>query len=637
MSGNSSVNVIGAQENAISIPAGKTLARIAANILKNPDDLKYHTIRTNTNVFKTKILPCQGGVQCLMEMGFKVNEGGKFTFDSSMINTLWRTHQRLIDMLHSKRVRVDNSLDVRMPLSLERMSTLDHNQIYQRLHSHMMHVNVFENSNLQEKARSCVPIDELKENATNIYNSRSNTDVKGEKKKSFDHIHLLQLLSWFKRDFFTWTDKPKCDRCTDGCTVESMGRLPPTNEEKEWDVSVVEGYKCSGCPSLLRFPRYNHPEKLLETRTGRCGEWANCFTLICRAMGFEARHVLDWTDHVWTEVFLENRWYHCDPCENVLDKPLMYERGWKKKLSLIVAANSTQIVDVTRRYCHDDRVGMQERRSKMMWEKWLQDSIKSFNSKIQNRMSEEDKEKVRTQIANEEAELEENVSTQANNEEYKGRTSGSLEWRVGRGETSRDEAGPSTSSSSLGQMNINSFDNVVIVPNNKEFEAKRFRLEYSPITDIYKRPISGVKEFCWDSLVCKSNNVMRKEELDWKQVYLCRNEDSKRGFVTWTVSLPQEYTVDRLSIFTESQTFHSGSVKWLLTSENHCDTITPGIKNEFKTRYSGCRQISLKAVMCDKDGKEEDCSWQHAQLFRRSTEGDKEKPSLVIDCSLTKH
>ncbi|KAH6554607.1 hypothetical protein KP509_1Z321300 [Ceratopteris richardii] len=62
--------------------------------------------------------------------------------------------------------------------------------------------------------------------------------------------------------------------------------------------------RCKSCQSLTRFPRYNDTLKLLETRSGslwRVG--ANCFTLYCRAFGFDSRLVLDFTDHLWTECF----------------------------------------------------------------------------------------------------------------------------------------------------------------------------------------------------------------------------------------------------------------------------------------------------------------------------------------------
>lgn len=45
----------------------------------------------------------------------------------------------------------------------------------------------------------------------------------------------------------------------------------------------------------------------METRRGRCGEWANVFTLFCRSLEWDTRLVVDKTDHVWTEVCIKNR------------------------------------------------------------------------------------------------------------------------------------------------------------------------------------------------------------------------------------------------------------------------------------------------------------------------------------------
>ena len=123
----------------------------------------------------------------------------------------------------------------------------------------------------------------------------------GAEQSSLQEFILLELLHWFKSSFFSWVDCPKCEACHAETT--RRGNISPTPEDLKWGGNRVEIYQCSKCSHVTRFVRYNHPGKLLETRRGRCGEWANCFTLCCRALGMEARLVLDWTDHVWTEVY----------------------------------------------------------------------------------------------------------------------------------------------------------------------------------------------------------------------------------------------------------------------------------------------------------------------------------------------
>ena len=155
------------------------------------------------------------------------------------------------------------------------------------------------------------------------------------------------MLHWFKNSFFTWVDNPLCSICGGRTTI--AGNTPSTPDDLKWGATRVEAHRCTQCQAITRFPRYNQPSKLLETRAGRCGEWANCFTLCCRAIGFEARAVIDWTDHVWTEVFsnYQQRWLHCDPCEDVCDKPLLYEAGWGKELSYIIAFSCDQVAEMS--------------------------------------------------------------------------------------------------------------------------------------------------------------------------------------------------------------------------------------------------------------------------------------------------
>jgi peptide-N4-(N-acetyl-beta-glucosaminyl)asparagine amidase len=206
-------------------------------------------------------------------------------------------------------------------------------EFHGRIQHEFQHVLKYEDWDLQEEARNVVPVDKIHEEAKAL--AANNRDL------AFEDFVIKRLLHWFKNEFFQWVNEPQCDNCNG--KTQGIGSAQPTSEELKYGASRVEHYQCLSCKFKTRFPRYNHPGILLRkpNRRGRCGEWANCFALICRAMGFETRHVIDWTDHVWVEYYSDKlgRWIHLDPCEAAFDSPLLYEAGWGKKLNYVIACS----------------------------------------------------------------------------------------------------------------------------------------------------------------------------------------------------------------------------------------------------------------------------------------------------------
>ncbi|KAJ3211323.1 peptide-N4-(N-acetyl-beta- glucosaminyl)asparagine amidase [Dinochytrium kinnereticum] len=323
-----------------------------------------------------------------------------------------------------------------------------------KVDEHVQRFKRYLNDELQDLAREAIPVDLLHEEASRR--------TKMNSKLSEHDALILSLLRWFKFEYMKWVDSPLCPNCNRATKFQR--HEPPSSEDIIHEGTRREVYICENCNLTTPFVRYEGLRKLMETRRGRCGEWANLFTLFCLAMGFETRYVLDFTDHL---ISLNPVIVHLDPSEGEgsYDQPLLYEKGWKKPLSFIFAFGEYEVVDVISRYSRD-RIGVLLRRNTIR-ENWLAKKLEERTKSLRQNLTASALQELLDRDVLEREELVNPPKRAAKESEMMGRQSGSKDWRVSRGEIGRQVPAYSSSTKSISSGGKNSIILTESLPDQK--------------------------------------------------------------------------------------------------------------------------------------------------------------------------
>lgn len=437
-------------------------------------------------------------------------------------------------------------------------------------------------------------------------------------------LFLAKLMQYFKEELFTWVDKLTCAQCNNQeCVTRTRGN--PNQEEQQWNARSVEVGTCPTCKQQYRFPRYNHPVKLMETRRGRCGEWAIGFAFICRAFGYDTRLVYDFQDHVWVEVYSEaqRRWVHTDPCENAIDQPLLYSCGWNKDLYLVFAVSEPEVRDVTWRYVPEWKKAMEIRRQ-IFDESAIYIKFEQYTriARIRCRFSPERLKEFDERWLLELVEFirlpsQDRIEAKAN--ERHGRTSGDLVWRLSRCEIDAVEPNPKA------VINVDEF---FTEPGDFKFDFRYYCNRDDYDIYIFGDQVKEIRKHGWKTLAYQFENIFHMVEKDWKMCYLARRKTSKAedvGRISWKVTMSPKTAsrVNSMSILLRGATFETGQVALSL----RCGDSTQAMAINADTHLSKKELLELSpssanglefVIEAELRGGRDDLAWQHAQLFRHA-------------------
>lgn len=160
--------------------------------------------------------------------------------------------------------------------------------------------------------------------------------------------------------------------------------------------------------------------------------------------------------------------------------------------------------------------------------------------------------------------------------------------------------------------------------------------------DLANDKILETKQKWQNGVESLEGGIFRKEEEDWKVVYLARSPESTTGKITWTFLVEDRANVcvNTVKLQATVATFNGATLKWeieaIVNSTNAAGEKSriisiPNCENFETQDLEGAFKIRLSATLLGGKGK---TAWQHAQLFRQSLNSN--EPSMLVGIELTK-